>query len=476
MNSLVIIGLGLKEGDLTLNGLNEINNSQKLVVRTNKTLSYNTIKDMKKEIVSLDYVYEKSRNFNTLNSNLCKEIINMLKTQSVTYLVDGSAVEDSSVQMLLKKVKNAKVIAGVSAKESALERLKISKTNCHTISAYDILSKEEFSLPLVAYAIDSKKIASEIKLILSNLIGDEVDIYLTSNKITKKIKLFELDRQTEYDYSTSIFIDGEVLTKKQRFTFNDLLKILEILRSENGCPWDRVQTPKSIEKNLIEETYELLDAIELDDDEKIIEESGDVLLQVAFYILFGEESLRYNREDVLTNICSKLITRHTHVFGNDSATSGEEALKTWNNNKAKEKGYQNGYEYIDSVPKNLPSIMRAQKVGSRAQKYNFDFNSVEDTFSKILEEIEEIKTAIKNGTFEEIEKECGDLLFSAVNTVRKLGVDGETALTHATNKFINRFKLLEEEVINSGKDMKDLNLEDLDKIYEKVKLRGENGN
>ncbi len=476
MNSLVIIGLGLKEGDLTLNGLNEINKSQKLVVRTNKTLSYNNIKDMGKEIVSLDYVYEKSRNFNTLNANLCKEIINILKTKSVTYLVDGSAVEDSSVQLLLKKVKNAKVIAGVSAKESALERLKISKTNCHTISAYDILSKEEFSLPLVVYAIDSKKIASEIKLILSNLIGDEVDIYLTSNKITKKIKLFELDRQIEYDYSTSIFIDSEVLTKKQRFNFNDLLKILEILRGENGCPWDKVQTPKSIEKNLIEETYELLDAIELDDDDKIIEEAGDVLLQVAFYILFGEESLRYNREDVLTNICSKLITRHTHVFGNDTANSGEEALKTWNKNKAIEKGYQNGYEYIDSVPHNLPSVMRAQKVGSRAQKYNFDFNSVEETFSKIIEEIEEIKTAIKSGNFEEIESECGDLLFSAVNTVRKLGVDGETALIRATNKFINRFKLLEEEVINSGKDMKNLTLEELDKIYENVKHRGENGN
>ncbi len=476
MNSLVIIGLGLKEGDLTLNGLNEINKSQKLVVRTNKTLSYNTVKDMKKEIVSLDYVYEKSRNFNTLNKNLCKEIINMLKTQSVTYLVDGSAVEDTSVQMLLKRVKNAKVIAGVSAKESALERLKISKTNCHTISAYDILSKEEFSFPLVVYAVDSKKIASEIKLILSNLIGDEVDIYLTSNKITKKIKLFTLDRQSEYDYSTSIFIDSEVLTKKQRFTFNDLLKILEILRGENGCPWDKVQTPKSIEKNLIEETYELLDAIEQDDDEKIIEESGDVLLQVAFYILFGEESFRYNREDVLSNVCSKLITRHTHVFGADKANSGEEALKTWNNNKAKEKGYQNGYEYIDSVPKNLPAVMRAQKVGSRAQKYNFDFANVEQTFSKILEEIEEIKTAIKNDSFSELEKECGDLLFSAVNTVRKLGVDGETALIHATNKFINRFKLLEEEVIKSGKNMKELSIEELDKIYEKVKLRCKNGN
>ncbi len=475
MYDLTIIGLGIDEGDLTLNAINEIKGAQKLVVRTCCALSFNAIKNLNVEVTSLDYVYEKSRNFNTLNINLAKEVLNMLKTENVTYLVDGSATEDSSVKELLKRVKNARVIAGVSAKEKCLERLKIVETKCASLSSYDLLENADITLPLVVYAIDSVKIASEVKLKLMNLVGEEVEVFIASNKYIKKLPLYELDRLKSYDYSTSLYIPKTELTKKQRFNFNDLLEILKVLRSENGCPWDRVQTPTSIEKNLIEETYELLDAIELGDDDKIIEEAGDVLLQVAFYMLFGEESGTYNSVDVISNICSKLITRHTHVFGKDVASNKDEALDTWNKNKKVEKGYNSAYEYIDSVPKNLPALMRAEKVGSRAGKYNFDFNSVEDTYKKVLEELEEIKQAVKSGSKEEIEKECGDLLFSAVNTVRKLGVDAETALYNSTNKFISRFKKLEEYLIKHNKDMKELKIEELDKYYDMLKAESVDG-
>ncbi len=476
MYKLTVIGLGCDENDITISALNAIKGAKTLVVRTMRTLSFNTVKNLGKEAISLDHVYEKSRSFNTLNVNLAKEVIKLLKESDVCYLVDGSATEDLSTKELLKRVKDVKIISGVSAKEKCLERLKISTTCCLSLSAYDVLLGEEFTLPLVVYAIDSVKIASELKLKLMNAVGEETTVYLASNDFTKKIPIYELDRVKNYDYSTSIYIPSVELTKKERFTFNDLLKILEILRSENGCPWDREQTPKSIEKNLIEETYELLDAIESDDDDKIVEETGDVLLQVAFYILFGKESGRYNAEDVLSNICSKLITRHTHVFGQDEASSGEEALSTWNKNKAIEKGYNSAYEYVDSVPKNLPALMRAQKVGSRASKNNFDFNNVEETYLKIFEEVEEIKQAVKIGDKEEIEKECGDLIFSVVNTVRKLGVDAETALIKSTNKFVGRFKSLEKYLIQNGKDMKSMKIEELDKYYDLVKAENKNGN
>ena len=476
MNKLTVIGLGCDENDITLSALNEIKGAKTLVVRTENTLSFNVLKNLDKTAISLDYVYEKSRSFNTLNVNLAKEVIKLLKTGDVCYLVDGSATEDLSTKEIIKRVKDVKVISGISAKEKCLERLKISTTNCTSLSAYDVLLGEEFSLPLVVYAIDSVKVASEVKLKLMNLIGEETTVYVSSNNFTKKIPLYELDRLKKYDYSTSLYVEKLELTKKERFTFKDLLKILEVLRSENGCPWDKVQTPSSIEKNLIEETYELLDAIESDDDEKIIEEAGDVLLQVAFYILFGEESGRYNAEDVLSGVCSKLITRHTHVFGQDKASNGEEALSTWNKNKAIEKGYNSAYEYVDSVPKNLPSLMRAEKVGSRAGKFNFDFNNVEETYLKVYEEIEEIKEAVKSKNSEEIEKECGDLLFSVVNTVRKLGVDAETALMKSTNKFINRFKMLEEYLIKNGLDMSNMKIEELDKYYNLLKAENGNGN
>ena len=476
MFKLTIIGLGIDENDITKKALDIIKGAEKLVVRTFHTFSFNAVKNLNKKVISLDSVYEKSRNFNTLNLNLAKEVLNLLKTEDVVYLVDGSATEDNSCKELLKRHKNCEIISGVSNKDKCLERLKISTTNVSSLSAYDVLCDCEFSLPAVIYAVDSKNIASDIKLKLFSLVGEEFDVFVASNDFTKKVKIYELDRLSTYDYSTSIYIPFIELTKKQRFTYNDLLEILRILRGENGCMWDREQTPKSIEKNLLEETYELLDAIEKDDDEQIIEEAGDVLLQVAFYTIFGEESLRYDSGDILSGVCLKLITRHTHVFGSDVAKNQEEALISWNKNKAVEKGYKSGYEYIDSIPKNLPSLMRAEKVGSRAKKYNFDFNNVEETYAKILEELEEVKQAVKNNNFDEIESECGDLLFSVVNTVRKLGVDAETALNRSTNKFIMRFKKLEEYLIKNSKDMKEMTIEELDKYYEMLKKESVNGN
>lgn len=469
-NKLTIIGLGCDEGDLSLNALNVINNSQTLVVRTENTLSFNAVKKLNKKVITLDYIYNKSRNFDTLSKNLAKEVLNLSEDRDIVYLVDGSITEDSSVKEILsKKRKDVFLISGVSHGVKCLERLKKVTTNYMCISAYDVFSINDYFTPLVVYAIDSKKIASEIKLILSNYLGEETDVYVATETYTKKIKLYELDRLNEYNYSTSIYIDNLNVINKKRFKFSDLIEIVRRLRSENGCPWDRVQTPKSIEKNLIEETYELLDAIEENDDDKIIEEAGDVLLQVAFYCVFGEEDCRYNYSDVLSNICSKLITRHTHVFGQDSAKNSEEALSSWNKNKAIEKGYKNGFEYVDSVPKNLPSLMFAQKVGSRAGKYNFDFDNYYDVLSKIYEEIEEINLAINTNSTEDIESECGDLLFSTVNAVRKLGVDAETALYKSTKKFINRFKLLEEAILKDGKNIKDLTLEEIDAYYKIIK-------
>jgi tetrapyrrole methylase family protein/MazG family protein len=171
----------------------------------------------------------------------------------------------------------------------------------------------------------------------------------------------------------------------------------------------------------------------------------------------------------LSGICSKLISRHTHVFGGDKAVKASDALSVWNNNKITEKGFETATEYLKSVPSAMPSIMRAEKVGKRAKKYGFDFEKFEDALSKLNEEIEELKTAKLSGNEEEIEKECGDVLFSAVNCVRLLGVDGEIALSRSTEKFINRFSLMENEVLKSGKSLTDLNLNELDKIYEKVK-------
>ncbi len=468
MNKITLVGLGVSKGDVTMLALDVLKNSKTIICRTQNALSCtNLISDF--NVIYLDEVYKKSRNFDTLNKNLADKVISYAKESDVCYAVDGSVYEDNSCLQILKRYKNVEVISGVSAGAKCLERAKAVTTNCTFCSAYDIKNGFIPTLPLVVYAIDSKSLASEIKLILSDYFGEESDVIFTSNEATSKIKLYELDRQITYSYDCAVYFKDLNLTQKTRFNYDDLLNVVDILRSPNGCPWDKVQTPFTIQKNLIEECYELIDAINSNDQDAIIEEVGDVLLQTAFYIQFAKESSSFTKSDVLSNVCEKLISRHTHVFGKDCATDENSALATWNKNKAIEKGYESAYSYLDSVPHNLPAVMRAQKVGSRASKYNFDFESYKDALSKLLEEVNEVETAVKNNDIAEIEKECGDLLFSAINTVRKLGVDGETALYGAIEKFLNRFNKLEQALKKDGKKLEETPASEIDKYYIKIK-------
>ena len=469
MYKITIIGLGVDGFDLSLHALNLIKNHKNVIARTGETESFKALNLEVKDVLTLDDIYLKSRNFDTLNKNLASYVIDVAKQKEVCYLVDGCATEDKSVQIILKRVKNVEVIAGVSATSKCLERLKISSGKITSIPSYEVGESYSISLPLVIYAIDSNVLASKVKLFLTELFGDEATAYVTANDFTKKIKLYELDRLKKYDYSTCLYIPEIELTKKHKFDFNDLMSILEILRSPNGCPWDREQTEKSILSNVIEEAHELVDAVLKEDDNMIVEEIGDLLLQSAFYVMFGEEEYRYNRVEVLSEVCSKLIARHTHVFGSDSASKGEDALNVWNNNKITEKGYETATDYLKAVPSSMPSIMRAQKVGKRAGKYNFDFESFNGALEKVYEEASELKQAVETKDQLDIEKECGDLLFSAVNAVRHLGVDGELALKKATEKFIKRFNLVENEVKAQNKDITKLTATELDKIYNKVK-------
>ncbi len=471
MFKITVIGLGVNESDLSVRAKNLIKEHELVVARTGETLSFKLLNEEFYNIKTLDHVYLKSRNFDTLNKNLGEEVLKLAKTSPVCYLVDGSAIEDNSVSYILKKAKDIELIAGVSHTAKCLERAGVSSPNVCTASCYD-LDINKLSLPLVITAIDSFITASSVKLSLSNRFGEEIDVIVTDNNGAKKIKLYELDRLSSYDYSTCLYISDLPLTKKQRFDFSDLMTVLEILRAPNGCPWDREQTEKSILKNVIEEAYELVDAVECEDDDSIIEETGDLILQSAFYLTFGEEDSRYNRYDVLSELCSKLIYRHSHVFGSDKAGSGEDALGFWNANKITEKGYETASEYVSAVPSAMPSIMRAEKVGKRAGKYGFDFASASDAILKLKEEILELENAVSSKNAIEIESECGDLVFSAVNILRLLGVEGEFALKRSTEKFINRFTLVENEVIKRGKTLNDYTAEELDVIYNDIK-RGE---
>lgn len=258
---------------------------------------------------------------------------------------------------------------------------------------------------------------------------------------------------------------------KEKYDINDLLEIMRILRSENGCPWDREQDHKSIRKDFLEETYEVVEAIDTEDSELLLEELGDVLLQVVFHSRIEEEKGGFDFGDVADGICQKLIVRHPHVFGDVTAETSGEVLKNWNNIKQQTKGQETYSETLESVCTALPALMRAQKVGQRAKRAGMDFKDVSQVIECLESEIAELKEAMAENDSGHISEELGDVLFSCVNLARHLDCDAEESLTRSTDKFMKRFKETENLIRFDGIDMRSLNIDELDVYWRKAKTK-----
>lgn len=261
------------------------------------------------------------------------------------------------------------------------------------------------------------------------------------------------------------------IVNKEHFTFDDLTEIIRFLRSPQGCPWDREQTHESIEICLIEEAYELIDAIRKKSSEKMTEEAGDVILQSVFHAVMGEEEGSFTMQEVIDAECLKMITRHTHIFGEERVRDSAGALRAWEKNKYKEKHLESAGDRVKDVPECLPALLRAEKVQKRAAKFNFEFENREQVFGKLKEETEEFAEALRAGDEARIAEEGGDLLFAAVNLLRFSGVESERALAASTEKFISRFVETEKLVVADGKEMTELSPEELDRYYNEAKKR-----
>jgi MazG family protein len=249
--------------------------------------------------------------------------------------------------------------------------------------------------------------------------------------------------------------------------FAKLCDIVAKLRAPGGCPWDREQTHESLLPALIEEAYEAAEAARARDDAHFREELGDLLLLVVMHAEIARESGRFDVDQVLREVSDKLIRRHPHVFGTSDARDSGAVLKQWEAIKREEK--KEDSHYLASLPKALPALVRAQKAQSKAARVNFDWAEIGDVIAKVEEELEELKQALAAQDQRAIEDEVGDLLFAVVNLGRKAGLDAETALQVATNKFVTRFNRLEDELQSRGKRLGDADLEEMDEIWNQIK-------
>ena len=266
---------------------------------------------------------------------------------------------------------------------------------------------------------------------------------------------------------TDIKARKENLRCKESYDFDDLVDIMELLRSNEGCPWDREQTHESIRNNFIEETYEVIEAIDTNDPKLLREELGDVLLQVAFHARMEEEKGNYDIHDVCNDVCAKLVHRHPHVFGEAQIGNSQEVLKVWNDIKNDEKQRITMTDKLRAIPPMLPALMRAEKVGKKAKC--FDFSDLDSVRQKLDEELREVDEAIRDADSSAIEEEIGDLLLTVTSLCRKIGVCPEGALKKATDKFIDRFETLENETLRRGIDINTATMETLDAVWDEIK-------
>jgi XTP/dITP diphosphohydrolase len=258
-------------------------------------------------------------------------------------------------------------------------------------------------------------------------------------------------------------------TKEEKTeAFGRLIDILDRLRVE--CPWDRKQTNESLRPNTIEETYELCDALIRGDKEDICKELGDVLLHVIFYAKIGSETGDYDIQEVCDRLCNKLIFRHPHVFGNDSADTSEKVMENWEQLKLKEKG--GNKRVLSGVPSALPSLVKAYRIQDKARNIGFDWEAREQVWDKVREEFEELQAEIAALDPDKAEAEFGDLFFSLINAARLYNINPDNALERTNQKFIRRFNYLEEHTIQEGRPLKELSLEEMDRIWEEAKKKG----
>jgi len=483
MIKIVGLGPGAKEA-LTIGTICELENNKNIFLRTEKHPTVNYLKEKSIIFDTYDSVYESIGSFDEVYLNIANDLIKKHdELGDLVYAVPGHPlVAEKSVFNLIELCGEHdieyKIMPAVSFIDAMIESLRIDPIEgLKVIDAFDIANQIlDKRIGTIITQVYNQLIASEVKLKLLDQYNDETEIYyvraagIKDQESIRKIPLFELDMQEDIDYLTSIYIPKDLKNKKD---FNDLLEIIEVLRSEDGCPWDREQTHKSLEKALIEESYEVLDAIEQEDDNSLIEELGDVLLQIVFHASIGKEDGYFDISDIIEGICNKMISRHPHVFKKSSElNSSEEVLVKWDELKKKEKGYDSITEEMKGITKGLPSLLRAHKVQEKAKKVGFDFDDVNFAINKVKEELKEVIDVYNTENVEKIKEEIGDLLFSCVNVSRFLKVDEEIALNYTIDKFIKRFDYIERRAKEKNVKLTDMSLNEMDKLWEISKTMG----
>ena len=339
----------------------------------------------------------------------------------------------------------------------------------------EVLLPPELVTGLLITQVDSCQVASAAKTALRGYYSDEYQVTvvrhlgLPAEQITK-VRLLEIDRLDGIDHLTSVYVPPRPVSSTE-FSLKPVVDVMARLRSPGGCVWDMEQTHLTLRRYLVEEVYEVLEAIELADGVKLCEELGDLLLQIIFHARVAEENGRFSMQDVVDTVTEKMVRRHPHVFGEITVRDAAEVMVNWEQIKKREKpGERPGV--LDGIPIGLPTLMAAYKLQAKAAKVGFDWAEIGPVWDKAAEELAELREAAALPEAERADKtedELGDVLFAVVNLARFMGIDPESALSRTNNKFRRRFNYIEAKLKEQNIAWKDMNLADLDVLWEKAK-------
>ncbi|QHS23893.1 nucleoside triphosphate pyrophosphohydrolase [Virgibacillus sp. MSP4-1] len=484
MKKMITI-LGLGAGDINQIPLGVYRQlvSSESVVHT-RTMDHPVIKSLVADGVqfqSFDDVYEKHDSFEPVYQEIVQNLLQAAESFPVIYTTPGHPMlAERAVQILLEKAKQDSAVQihigqGHSYLDALFASLKIDPVEgFQFLDATSFKRLEvQFDQHVVFTQVYDQMIASEVKLTLMEDLPDHYPVTVvhaagSDEEWTKEVPLFELDRSVPLSNLISVYVPPAP-PELRHHQFNRLREVIAILRGPDGCPWDRKQTHESLRPYLLEEAYEVIEAIDEQDDEKLADELGDVLLQVMLHGQIGEDEGYFSVDDVIRHITDKMVRRHPHVFGNVNLNTSDEVVKTWDEIKRDEKGGVEEESIVDDIEKSLPALLIAFELQKKTGKVGFDWEDFQPVFDKIMEEIKEFKQSLAKQTTTEMEKELGDILFSIVNLARHYKINPEIALQRSNQTFKRRFQFIEKRTKEQGKTLNDMTLEEMDQLWNEAK-------
>jgi tetrapyrrole methylase family protein / MazG family protein len=477
MKKIIVVGLGPGSPKfLTREAQQYLAGVRPLYFRTMKHPSARLYSSDSKNTHSFDHLYDKSSDFEQVYRTITVSLIRAVRQYGkICYAVPGHpAVGEATVERLGRICPRLgiklQIIDGLSFLEPLLKCLKIDLLDGVTI--YDAMALGQLKEPcrnhLIIAQVYNRSLASRVKLKLLDLYSPEYPVVLVKaagmpQESCWKVPLYALDHKAFFNHFTTLY-----LSPSKAGAIGDLIELMARLRAEDGCPWDRQQTHRSLRQYLIEEAYEVVAAIDSADDQSLCEELGDLLLQVVFHSQIAREENRFDFTRVVDSITTKLIRRHPHVFGKEKAADASQVKILWEQIKSDERNEEK--ETVPfSVDHALPALLKAFKLQKRAAEAGFDWPCIKGPLEKAREELLELEEACMNEDRQSIEDELGDFLFTVVNIARFLGVNPELALGKTISKFIERFQHVMNQAGKTGRPLSSFSLEELDQWWEEAK-------